>query len=831
MKRCQLMLVVFLFGVSTAFTQVTSKQTPTPPSTQGPVLKGIVLDDQSRPLTGASVMIKKKPDSSLVKISVSDKEGNFIFEGVDPGSYFLHISFVGYAPFYSDPIELSSTLQMALPPIKLEKNSGNLKAVEVVAKKPLVEIKADKTVLNVEGSINAVGQDALELLRKSPGVMVDKDDNLSLSGKNGVQVYVDGRPTPLSGSDLAAYLKTLQSSSIEAIEIITSPSAKYDAAGNAGIINIKLKKNKAYGTNGSVNAGFNQGIYPKYIGGLSLNHRNKYINFYGNYNYNNSKNESWMTIYRVQLDTLFDGSTVNQFRNQSHNFKAGVDYSINNKNTIGVMFNGNYADISFTNNSRTPISYVPTGEVVKILVAQNSSEGYRNSTNFNVNYRYADTTGKELNVDGDYGAYRLMTDQLQPNVYLDPVNGNVISTKVYNMLSPSDINIYSVKADYQQNLGKGKLGVGGKLSYVNSINDFQRFDVLRSVKKMDTLRSNAFEYKENVNAVYLNYDKAYKGFIVQIGFRVENTNIEGYSTGFRQDGTGYMRYDSVFTRHYTDLFPSAGITFNKKPTSQIGIRYSRRIDRPAYQDLNPFEFKIDEYTFQKGNTNLRPQYTNSISVTHAYKYKLNTVLTYSHVKDVFTSLVDTAEKSKAFLSKSNLATQDIISLNVSYPLQIKWFSAFVNLNSYYTKYQADFGPGRTVDLDVFAMNVYLQNTFNLGKGWSGELTGYYNSPSIWQGTFKSKEMYGVDAGILKTLFKGKATAKVSVSDIFKTMQWGGTSEFSGQYINNRGGWESRQLRLNFTYRFGNTQVKAARQRKTGAEEENKRVGSQSTGVN
>jgi iron complex outermembrane receptor protein len=832
MKRCQLLLILFLGCASIPLAQVTPGQTTPGQATSGQTIKGNIVDDQSRALSAASVMLKKKTDSAVVKIAVSDKDGNFLFENINPGNYFLNISFVGYAQHFSDPFEVSSTANKTLTPIKLSKNTGDLKAVEVVVKKPIVEIKADKTVLNVEGSINAVGQDALELLRKSPGVMVDKDDNLSLSGKNGVQVYIDGRPTPLSGADLAAYLKTLQSSSIEAIEIITSPSAKYDAAGNAGIINIRLKKNKAYGTNGSVNAGFNQGIYPKYLGGLSLNHRNKYINFYGNYNYNHSKNESWMKIYRLQADTLFDGSSTGQFRNNSHNFKAGVDYSINSRNTIGVMFNGNYADIRFNNNSRTPISYVPTGEVVKILVAQNSSEGYRNSSNFNLNYRYADTTGKELNVDADYGMYRFMTDQLQPNVYVDPVTGSVVSSRVYNMLSPSDINIYTLKADYQQNLHKGKLGLGGKVSYVNSLNDFQRFDVLSSAKKLDTLRSNAFEYKENINAVYLNYDRAFKGFMIQLGLRVENSNIEGYSSGFRQDGTGYMKYDSTFNRHYTDFFPSAGITFNKKPTSQFGIRYSRRIDRPAYQDLNPFEFKIDEYTFQKGNTTLRPQYTNSISITHAYKYKLNTVLTYSHVKDVFTSLIDTAEKSKAFISKSNLATQDIVSLNVSYPLQIKWFSAFINLNSYYTKYQADFGPGRTIDLDVFAMSAYLQNSFNLGKGWKGELTGYYNSPSIWQGTFKSKEMYGVDAGILKTLLKGKATAKVSVSDIFKTMQWGGVSEFTGQYISTRGGWESRQLKLNFTYRFGNNQVKAERQRKTGTEDENKRAGTQSsTGVN
>ena len=817
MKRFFVMLSLCMLFISSAFSQKVT---------------GKVLGEQSKELNGASVILKKKSDSSVVKIGATDKEGIFTFETIAAGSYIVNISFVGYSQYNSSPIEVSNGSDFKLPEVTLSKQSGDLKAVEIVARKPIVEIKADKTILNVEGSINAVGQDALELLRKSPGIMVDKDENLSLSGKNGVQVYIDGRPTPLSGTDLSAYLKTIQSSSIEAIEIITNPSAKYDAAGNAGIINIRLKKNKSFGTNGSVNAGFSQGIFPKYLGGISLNHRNKNINLYGNYNYNDARNESWMSLYRLQLDTLFDGNTVMHFTNKSHNFKAGADYTLNSRNTIGVMVNGSFADMNFANTSVTPISYLPTGKTEKILAAENNSVAERNNANFNVNYRYADTSGKELNLDGDYGMFRIKTDQFQPNTYYDPITNNVISSRIYNMLSPSDIDIYSFKADYSQNLKKGKLGLGGKVSYVNSFNDFQRYDVFSAAKQLDTLRSNVFEYKENVNALYANYDRAFKGFSIQLGLRAENTNITGHSSGYRQNGSTYFEYDSTFKRNYTDLFPSAGITFNKKPTSQWGLRYSRRIDRPNYQDLNPFEFKLDEYTFQKGNTNLRPQYTNSFSLTHTYKYKLNTVLTYSHVKDVFTALIDTAEKSKAYITKSNLATQDIVSLNVSYPLQIKWFTAFANLNSYYTKYKADFGPGRTVDLDVFAFSVYLQNSFNLGKGWTGELTGNYNSPSIWMGTFKSNEMYGVDAGLLKTLFKGKATAKVSVSDIFKTMQWGGTSDFTGQYISNKGGWESRQLKLNFTYRFGNNQVKAARQRKTGTEDENKRVGSgQSTGVN
>jgi iron complex outermembrane recepter protein len=397
------------------------------------------------------------------------------------------------------------------------------------------------------------------------------------------------------------------------------------------------------------------------------------------------------------------------------------------------------------------------------------------------------------------------------------------------MIAPTDIDIYTFKTDYEQNLKKGRFGIGGKISYVESINDFQRYNVMPSFKSLDTLRSNDFHYKENINAMYLNYNRPFKGFMIQAGVRIENTNAQGISNGYSWNGS-YVKYDSTFKRNYTDIFPSAAITFNKKPTSQFSVTYSRRIDRPAYQDLNPFEFKLDEYTYQKGNTQLTPQYTNSFGLTHTYKYKLTTTLNYSHVKDVFTQLIDTAEKSKSFITKKNLATQDIISMNISYPFQYKWYSVFANLNAYYSKYKADFGVGRKVDLDVVAYNFYSQHSFRFGKGWIGEVSGFYSSPSIWQGTFKSKQMWGIDAGLQKTILKEKGNVKVSVSDIFQTMRWGGTSDFTGQVINAGGGWESRLFKLSLTYRFGSAQIKAARQRKTGLEDENKRVGSQGGGI-
>lgn len=792
-------------------------------------ITGKVKDQEGKLLEKTTVSLLRAKDTQLLKISITGKQGEYSFETA-PGSYILSYSYVGYTQAMSKPFELTGADKFMDDQTLVNTNAA-LGAVVVTSKKPMVEVMADKTILNVEGTINATGNDALELLRKSPGVMVDKDDNLSLAGKNGVQVFIDGKPSPLSGSDLANYLKSLQSTQIEAIELITNPSARYEAAGNAGIINIRLKKNKSFGTNGTITAGYNIGTYGKYNGGFSLNHRNSRINAFGNYNYSRALNVSNTKFYRVQADSIFDQQTQGRMNNKgTHNFKGGLDYFINAKSTIGAMVNGNISDMEMLTSGPLEIRYQPTNQLARILDARNRSVNSRDNVNFNINYRYTQSATRSFNIDADHGIFRIQGNQFQPNDYYEMVNGQPTYSysNVYRMIAPSDISISSVKADYERDFKKGTLGVGGKIAYVSTDNDFQRYDVFGSNEVLDRDRSNRFKYTENINAVYVNYNRAFKGFMVQAGLRMENTQSEGKSTGlkYNQGAGAYQPYDSSLNRNYTDLFPSAAVTFNKNPMSQFGVTFSRRIDRPAYQDLNPFEFKLNDYAFMKGNTRLRPQYTNSFGLTHTYKYRLNTALNYSHVKDIFTQLPDTTEKSKSFMTKSNLATQDIVSLNISYPFQYKWYSLFVNLNSFYSKYKADFGGGdRKVNLDVVSVNLYMQNSFKISKTITGEISGFYTSPTIWQGTFKSISMASVDGGLQKTILKGKGTVKASVTDIFRIMKWKGESNFTGVTNVASGRWESRQFRINLNYRFGNTQVKASRQRKTGLEDENKRADS------
>jgi len=789
-------------------------------------ISGKVQDNQGNAVSKATVSLLAVKDSSVVKLAATDKDGKYFFQA-GTGKYLISVTHVSFNTYFTNEFEVNGDVQVQ--EIKLEEKSSNLQGITVSSKKPIVEVKADKTILNVEGTINAIGSDALELLRKSPGVMVDKDDNISLAGKNGVRIYVDGKPTPLAGADLANYLKSMQSAQIDAIEIITNPSAKYDAEGNAGIINIRLKKNKAFGTNGSVNAGYSIGVYPKYNGGISFNHRNKGINIFGNYNYNNTKQDMAFNLFREVLDTVFDNKTSMIIRNKSHGFKTGVDFFLDQKNTLGVLVNGNLSDNSFNNNSRTPISYKPTGVVNRILVANNHNSMDNDNLNFNLNYRFADTAGRELTIDADYGFFRNDGNQLQPNYYYDPSGNTLINQVFYRFISPTKIDIYTGKVDYEQNLKGGRLGVGAKVALINTDNNFQRYDVSQlkpEVKTLDVDRSNQFDYKENINALYINYNKQLKGLMFQVGVRMENTSTTGDSYGLNTDGSVNTGSVKTFKRNYTDLFPSAALTFNKNLMNQWGISYSRRIDRPAYQDLNPFEFKLDEYTFQKGNTSLRPQYTNIITLTNTYKYKLNTSLSYSHINDVFAQLVDTVDKSKSFITRKNIAKNDVIALNISYPFMYKNYMAFVNLSGNYSKYQADFGGGgMKINVEATSFNIYQQHSLKFGtqKNRTAEISGWYNSPALWEGAFKSNSMWSVDAGLQKTIFKGKGTFKVSVSDIFFSLKWKGELDFAGQRTIASGNFESRQLKVGLTWRFGSSTIKASRQRKDASEEERKRT--------
>jgi len=806
-KQFYLLVITITLFTLQSFSQVKNK------------VSGTVQDNSNKPVASVTVALLNAKDSSLVKADVSDKSGNFEITTTASGQFLISFTIIGYEKKYTSPLELKDGKSINLPTTTLVVAATKLQEVSVTSRKPMIEIKADKTVFNVENSINATGSNALELLQKSPGLQVDNNDNISMKGKTGVRVYVDGKMMQLDTKDLAAYLKSINSNDVEAIEMISNPSAKYDASGNAGVINIRLKKNKKYGTNGSTNLGFTQGITPKGNGSVNLNYRDKKVNIFSNVSGGTGVYENGMYLYRIQNDTIYDQKSTNRSNDKNINAKVGADFFINSKSTLGVMVRAGFSDNDWTSRGSTPIYYKPTNTFIKNLEAFNTIPQTRTNINGNVNYRYADTSGRELNIDGDYGIFRGKGNSYQPNFYYGNTN-NLLYSVINKNYTPTDIDIYTLKADYEMNKWKGKLGMGMKFSYVKTTNTFDFFNVINGadVKILD--RSNSFTYTENVNAAYINYQRQLnEKWSLQTGLRLEQTNSEGDLT--RADGL--VQSDNNVKRSYLDFFPSAALTWNMNKKHTLNITYSRRIDRPSYQDLNPFENKLDELTYEKGNAFLRPQYTDNVELTHTFMGFLNTSIGYSYVKDYATQVTDTANKNATFVQQKNLATQRIFSFNVGAPLPIKsWWNGYANVWYNYQIFKGSIN-NKPVEVEIPMYGAYMQHTFTLGKDYTAEMSGWFNGPSIWGATWKTRPQGGLDLGVQKLLMKKKATLKLSVTDILFTSPWKAKNDFGGLFVDGGGNWESRTLRLNFSYRFGSNQIKSARQRQTGLESEKNRI--------
>ena len=322
-------------------------------------VKGAVSSNQ-KPAESASVSLLKAKDSSVVKLAVSDKSGQFEIDNIKAGKYLLSAQLLGHVKYYGQPFDITTADQVyTSPAIDLKVASKELAGVTVVSQKPLIEQKIDRTVVNVEASVSNTGSNAMEVLEKSPGISVDKDGNISLKGKQGVQVFVDGRPTYLSGQDLANMLRNMQSSQLDQLEIMTNPPAKYDASGNSGIINIKTKKNKQVGYNGSVTVGYGQGVYPKTNESVNMNYRAGKVNVFGNGSYAYRERFQQLEIQRKFIDgvsknVLSNFDQQNNLRNndESYSGKIGLDYFASKKTTLGIVLNGSKSNNEFT--SREP---------------------------------------------------------------------------------------------------------------------------------------------------------------------------------------------------------------------------------------------------------------------------------------------------------------------------------------------------------------------------------------------------------------------------------------------------------------------------------------------
>ncbi len=807
MKLASTITTCFLLFTAIAFAQVS-------PGT----VEGRVNDMNNNPVAFATVTLLKSSDSVLVKGALTDSLGNYVIENVPAGSYMVAAANLGMARMYSEPVQVTNGEKVSVKTLQLQGNAKNLKEVKVNGMKPLFEQKPGMMVVNVEGSITSTGSSAMDVLKKSPGINVDNDDNISLKGKTGVLVLIDDKPTYLSSADLATMLKNLPANALSTIELMTTPPAKYDAAGTAGIINIHMKKNTNYGLNGSFTAMFKEARYPFYYAGTVMNYRTKKINLFGLYNYSDYRSYHNISLTRryYNADTL--NTIFKQFRpvtvsGHNHVVKAGFDYFINPRNTLGVIVTGLY-----NNDNSNVTNYTDINNSSNVLQSRNISDILYHykfyNTAYDINYKCVfDSAGTNLTWNADYAHYN-NTGTMDFNTnYLD-AEGNVMNApSIWAGNQGAGIDIASFKADFTHPMkGNMKLQAGIKGSYVTSDNNLFFQDKINGKWVVDTGITNHFKYTENINAAYIDISKAFKGFSVDVGLRGEQTIAQG-----RQ-----LTNDSVFNKNYFQLFPTVFISKPLNKDNELSFSYSRRLDRPNYQDLNPFRYYVDPLTYRVGNTRLNPQYTHNLEISHVYKGRFVTTLDVSQVRGVMTDIIKQDDATKATIQyKDNINTQNTASLSFSLPFQVsKWWQSSNSLMFVADQYKGTY-LGSPLNNRKLSFEAHSQNDFVLPYGIIGELSGFYRSGGVYAALDEASS-YSVSAGIKKSFWNKRASLKIDVNDIFYTDRFKGTIHFENINIDVQSRWESRELSIAFTYQFGNKNVRSIIHR-NGIEEEQGRV--------
>jgi len=793
-------------------------------------VSGIITDESQKPLQSATVSLLRAKDSSLVKIAVTDKEGKYELENISEGKFLLSVSSIGFQKKLGQSLEISVTNPLfKAETIRLSAESKSIEGVTVTAKKPFIETKIDKTVVNVDASPTSAGATALDILEKSPGITVDNDGNINLRGKQGVIVMMDGKQTFLSASDLANLLRNMPASALDQIEIMTNPSSKYDASGNSGIINIKTKKGKNNGFNGSIMVGAttsffhpDQALYmiPKSQNSINFNWKKNKINFFGNYNPNIFRGMNRLSLDSRFLDDNYNTTGYNltetrfKFGNNNHTLKLGLDWYADKKNIFGIVVSG----FTFSGHP-TPISISDLVDANmqlenRLVSSTDNDLKFQNAT-LNLNWKHSfDTTGREITADFDYVVYSNVSDMV---LITDFYNSTLQKTGTSYLKGhlPSDINIYTFKSDYTHPVKGGRFEAGVKFSYVKNDNLVNYERMINNEWETDQIRSNHFIYDETINAGYVNYSREIKKWTLQAGLRIENTIAHGNQVITNQ----------TFKRDTTNLFPTAFISYKVDKKNTLTVAYGRRIQRPNYQDLNPFTYFLDTLSYRQGNIYLRPQYTHNIDLTHSFNGKFITTFNFNTTDDIISQIVKPVSNSKIrFLTVDNVARFTNLGVSITAPFAFaKWWNTNVFINVFNNHYKGVYDTFN-IDRSYTSFTANVTNNFTFKKGWSAELSGFYRHKALG-GLTQMEPIYQMGFGLQKQVMKGKGTVRLNARDPFAWQKFEGRNKYGlidGGFLARP---DIRQVTGTFTWRFGkNGQQNQPRRRNSSSQDEQSRVG-------
>nr|WP_294860349.1 outer membrane beta-barrel protein [uncultured Fluviicola sp.] len=779
-------------------------------------VKGTVSDTKSQAVEDAVLFIYST-DSTLLSMAVSEKDGHFEADVLPVDSVFIRLTHENFTEFTTPVLALSKTSDMNL---SFQNQPKEVEEVTITATKPMIERKPGMMVLNVEQSLSATGSSAFEILEKSPGVSISSTDNISLNGKSGIIVQIDGKAQPMSGTDLANFLRGIPSSAIDKIELISNPSAKYDAAGSA-IINIRLKKDTRLGTNGTVTTSYGQGIYPKAGAGISLNHRNKKVNVFASYNYAYRKGFNRLVLERrfYNQDT-FTGAYLQdnnlRFPVSNHSARFGMDFQLNKRNALGFVVNGMSNTFTIDGINQSDVQIQENVNASRFTTTNDRKEKWFNGS-ANLNYKHVlDSMGSEITADLDYAVYQNQNNQRFNTSYygLDgiPFKDSYILTGDLK----GNLAIHAAKVDLHQALNaKNFLDAGLKSSYVVADNDLKFYDRSNGTPVYDTTKSNHYVYQETIGAGYLTWNYEGKKWSFQLGTRGEYTHVKGTQKAS----------NSVSDTGYFQFFPTAYLGFNPVGKHHFELSMNRRIDRPSYDQLNPFKFYLDPSTYKEGNPYLRPQTTYTFELGYSFKNVLfvnaGIATTKNNITEVIAPL--TQNQNVTVQTNVNLKRADLVYANISAPVQVtKWWNSINNVNAYVALYSGNVAQTNLKNRGSGVLILSTVNTFTLKKDWSIEWNASYHTPEIY--AFDHiKEIWHTGIGVQKKILQSRGVIKFAWTDMFYTNYIRANVSFTNykEYFDVKR--DTRVATMSFTYKFGKTSVAGSRRRGTGADDLKGRV--------
>lgn len=781
-------------------------------------VKGRVLNTNGEPLANASVVLLKSGDSSLIKGMMTTQEGRFSFDKVASGSYLVTSTFIGYKQVSSN-VFVANNEHIELPPLRLSQKEEKLSDVTIAARKPLIEQTIDRLVINVAGNITASGSTALDILERSPGVVVDRQNNsIAINGKDGVVVMMNGRLNRMPVSALVPMLEGMSADKIEKIELITTPPASLDAEGNAGYINIVIKRNTQYGTNGSysLTGGYSRGVIG--IGSINFNHRKNRFNLYGDYSYNVEHSKQFFSFYHAVSNEgkLLENYSTSNRRPMTdvHDGKLGFDYELNKKTILGALvtiYNRRWI-MDADNNSINNTNRLPDTLVDLFVHEFHSTFSY----DINVNLQQTYNEGNKLLVNFDYMHYNDLNPVDYNNSYFDS-KGSFLKEEDMKSSKTTPIDVWIAAVDYTKNLNKKlQWEAGAKFTISHFTNEVRIDRLLLNEWTIDEALSANWQLNENISAAYssLNWTVSAKTKM-KMGLRYEHTN----------SNLGTEKEKDIIDRHYGRLFPSFFFTHTIDENNSAGFSYSRRITRPTFWNLAPFVIFMDPNTYFSGNPGLQPSIGDNINLNYSWKKKILSVA-FSYEADPITNFSPRLDSinNKETLAAENQENRKMVTISLSLPVNItKWWNMQLNLNGSFQQINGWYNE-QALRIENKTFFLSGQQVFTLPKDFSLTLSGFYNSGGLF-GVYRFAPVGSLDAGIQKKLAGKKITARLNFSNIFNSLVYKPEIDQPDKNLITTAElvFTRPAVKFTITRTFGNDQVKAKRNRSAGNEEEKERL--------